>query len=156
MCKLISSRYIYLSVVLLCGLCVANIGCAPKPDITATATAPGLIDYGQVFDIIITVSNNGNSPAKNLYLYCRANPSGYFATLNADRPKVCMLTGGFFLDMGDLYPGEKGDATVIFQAPRKSQIDNLRSKDFEVNFTSTYDNSRIEKHIGSTILTVGQ
>jgi hypothetical protein len=151
---MIRLRYICLSIILLLGFAVTNFACSP-PNIKATATVPEFIDYGQVFNEVITVTNEDSRPVTNLRAFSRANPAGYFSIRGADRPKVCMLTGGCYLDLGDLNPGEETTVTVTLKAPIRSDL-HAKPTDFEFIYTATCNGSNSEINIGSIMLTVGE
>lgn len=152
---MIKFRYVYLSIILLLGFAVTSFACTPVPHLKATATVPEFIDYGQVFNEVITVTNEGSVPIKNLRVFCRANPSGYFSLIASDRPEACMLTGGCYLDLGDLNPGEETTATLTERAPTEAEL-QATPKDFKFMYTAIFEGQLLELNIGSIMLTVGE
>ncbi|OGN90528.1 MAG: hypothetical protein A2Z70_01830 [Chloroflexi bacterium RBG_13_48_17] len=128
-----------------------------KPDIRVAAILPQgySIPFGDQFNVIVTVYNYGSGPAQNLHLYARANPSGYFAIIDCDRPYSPLVPSGFDISLGDLYPDDNAQINIILRAPTRDQV-GQQGMNAELSFTYDYYNAGSETYAANIPFSVNQ
>jgi hypothetical protein len=134
----------------------SNNAFAPaKPEILVGALSNDQLNYGQALPVMITVSNNGLETARNVHLYCRANPGGSFTMEVVDQPYVLRDADNEDITLDDLYPGTEQQVNFSIQAPQSQQIQGEWSHNFHFNFSLATD-GMAESSVGSITLSTRQ
>lgn len=110
------------------------------PIIKIGILATDQINYGQVLNVEIVVSNHGDVVARNIHLYCRADPGGYFITQVMDQPFLALNADDEDVSLNDLNPGAQETVNFDIQSPQVSQILGEWTKYFHFDFTVAHDN----------------
>jgi hypothetical protein len=110
------------------------------------------LNYCQALKIVMNVTNFSGMPAKNVHLFCRAAPGGYFVTEVVDRAFVTHDINNIDISLGDLPSGWQEDINLFIQAPKPGQILGDWSHNFNFNFAIAHDLSS-ESLAGTIILT---
>ena len=128
----------------------------PKgPIIKVVILAADQISYGQVLNVEIAVSNHGDVAARNIHLYCRADPGGYFITQVMDQPFVAPNADDEDVSLNDLNPGDQETVNFGIQSPQFSQIGGEWSQYFHFDFTIAHDNGP-ESNVAVVTLSTGK
>jgi hypothetical protein len=129
---------------------------APMQDgILVGAIVNDQLNFGQALNFMITVSNIGPETAKNVHLYCRANPGGSFMLDVIDQPYVLRDEDNQDVTLDDLYPGTQQQVNFSIQAPQSQQIPGEWSHNFHFNF-SMATNGSAESSVGAITLSTRQ
>jgi hypothetical protein len=111
----------------------------PRPDIKVTAVIPQTtVSFGDIFNMIIVVSNYGPGPANNAHVYGRANPAGYLEVLQCQPAPQPLAPSGFMFNIGEIYPSGRSDIRMTIRAPQQFQIGNIPGMNIGVRFTYDY------------------
>jgi len=110
------------------------------------------LNYCQALYIVMNVTNFSDMPAKNVHLFCRAAPGGYFTVEVVDRAFVAHDMNNIDISLGDLPSGRQEDINLFIQAPKPGQILGEWSHNFNFNFAIAHDLSS-ESLAGTIILT---
>ena len=120
--------------------------------IKVSAWSADNLNYCQALKIVMNVTNFSGMPAKDLHLFCRAAPGGYFAVEVVDRAFVAHDINNIDISLGDLPPGRQEDINLFIQAPPPGQILGEWSHNFNFNFAIAHDLTS-ESLAGTIILT---
>jgi uncharacterized repeat protein (TIGR01451 family) len=126
---------------------------AMEPNIMVDAVIPENVTYGQIFNLAITVGNNGNVPANDVHLLYKASPQGFFIVQNVDQPACALGQDSEDVSLGTLSTNELKEINFMLQVPSKEQVAGVWSKNFRFDFTVSYDN-RVNTYAGCVELLV--
>ncbi|MGD0855302.1 MAG: hypothetical protein ABSA18_05805 [Dehalococcoidia bacterium] len=107
--------------------------------IEVTAIVADQVSYGQALNIVMTITNNGDIPVKNVHLFCNANPGGYFTLTAVDHPFVQMDANNIDISIDDVSPGSHKEINLFLEAPMPGQIQGEWSHNFHYDFTIKHD-----------------
>jgi hypothetical protein len=109
--------------------------------VTVDAIVPENVNYGQIFDLAITVANNGNAPASDVHLLYKASPLGFFIVQNVDQPACALGQDSEDVSLGTLSTAQSKEINFMLQVPTKEQVAGVWSKNFRFDFTVSYNTS---------------
>ena len=117
----------------------SNAPTSEEAKIGVTAFVADRVEYGQALHIVMTVTNYGSIPVKNVHVFCNANPGGYFNIRVVDQPFVEMDRNNINISLDDFSPGSQKDMNLFLQAPMPGQILGEWSHSFHYDFTIKHD-----------------
>jgi hypothetical protein len=109
------------------------------PLIRADVASISEFSFGQDLNVEMTVENYGDVTARNVRIFSRQSPAGYFYTVVADQPSVPMNANDQRVGLDDLAPAEWKIIHFSIHSPQSSQIKGEWSHKFYFNFTYSFD-----------------
>jgi len=109
------------------------------PLIRADVASLSEFSFGQDLNVEMTVENYGDVTARNVLIFSRQSPAGYFYTVVADQPSVPLNANDQKVCLDDLAPAEWKIIHFSIHAPQSSQIKGEWSHKFYFNFAYSYD-----------------
>jgi len=113
------------------------------------------VNYGQTLNIWMKVTNAGDMPARNVHLYCRANPGGFFIMQVADQPFVALDADNVDVCLDNVSPVDQKEINLFLQVPMRGQIEGEWSHNFHFDFSIANDGTP-ESHAGTITLSTRQ
>jgi hypothetical protein len=117
------------------------------------AIVPENVTYGQIFDLVITVGNNGNVPAQDVHLLYKASPLGFFIVQNVDQPACALGQDSEDVSLGTLSAKDLKEINFMLQVPTEQQVAGVWSQNFRFDFTISYDESA-SSYAGGVLLLI--
>lgn len=109
------------------------------PLIRAEIASLSQFNYAQALNVEMTVENYGDAAARDVNIYCRQNPTGYFYLTVPDQPSVAIDITRQKVSLGNMTPGDWKIIHFSIHAPLASQIKGEWSHKFYFEFTYSYD-----------------
>jgi len=109
------------------------------PLIRADVASLSEFSFGQDLNVEMTVENYGDATARNVRIFSRQSPAGYFYTVVANQPAIPLNANDQKVCLDNLAPAEWKIIHFSIHAPQSSQIKGEWSHKFYFNFTYSYD-----------------
>jgi hypothetical protein len=121
------------------------------PQIRADVACLSELSFGQDLNVEVTVENYGDVAAKNVNVFSRQSPRGYFYTVVVDQPSIPLNANDQKASLDELAPAEWKVIHFSIHSPQSSQIKGEWSHKFYFNFTYSYD-AVAERKLAAIIL----
>lgn len=119
-----------------------------KPQLTATVIIAPQIGFCRNFNFHVSVINYGNAPAKDVHLYFRQFPGGFFTLMNIDQTSTPIAKYAEDIALGNINANEQREINFVVSVPLQTKLNADWSRRFYFNFTSSFNHTP-EEILGS-------